>query len=125
HRNQGVVGLFFVDIDHFKQINDTLGHQAGDEVLQQLAKRLRQSLRDQDTLARLAGDEFVAVAEVIRRADLAVIADNLLQHLKAPFVASDREIFITASIGVSSYPRDGVDASKLLRNADRAMYRAK
>jgi diguanylate cyclase (GGDEF)-like protein len=124
-RDRHVAGLFFVDIDHFKQINDTLGHQAGDEILRQLAERLRRSLRDNDTLARLSGDEFVAVVEVKRRAGLLSIADKLLRQLQGPFTVSGRELFITASIGVSSYPPDGADPQTLLRDADRAMYRAK
>jgi diguanylate cyclase (GGDEF)-like protein len=125
HRERHVAGLFFIDIDHFKQINDTLGHQAGDDVLRQLGDRLRRSLRSNDTLARLSGDEFIAVVEVKRRAGLVPIAEKLQQQLKAPFMISGRELFVTASIGVSSYPSDGGDPQKLLRNADRAMYRAK
>jgi diguanylate cyclase (GGDEF)-like protein len=124
-RMHHVAGLFFIDIDRFKQINDSLGHEAGDEVLRQLAERLRHSLRDPDTLARWGGDEFVAVVEVSRRSDLALIAEALVQKLKAPFVISDKELFITASIGVSSFPADGADAYELIHHADRAMYRAK
>jgi diguanylate cyclase (GGDEF)-like protein len=124
-RDRHVVGLFFLDIDHFKHINDTLGHQAGDDVLRQVADRLRHSLRDNDTLARLSGDEFVGVAEVKHRSGLLPIADKLLHQLKPPFIVQGRELFITASIGVSAYPTDGLDPQTLLRNADRAMYRAK
>ena len=97
----------------------------GDDVLQQVAQRLRQALRDNDTLARFGGDEFVAIVEVEQRSALILVTDNLLKHLRAPFTAAGRELFITASIGVSSYPSDGADASELLRNADRAMYSAK
>ena len=125
HRDRHVVGLFFVDIDHFKQINDSLGHQAGDHALRQVADRLRHALRDHDTLARLSGDEFIAVVDVKRRSALVPIAEKLQQQLKAPFLIAGRELFITASIGVSSYPMDGVDPQNLLRNADRAMYQAK
>jgi diguanylate cyclase (GGDEF)-like protein len=124
-RNNSVVGVFFIDIDHFKQINDTLGHETGDRVLQQLATRLSQSLRDSDTLARLSGDEFVAVVEVTQPRQLAVVAASLQQRLKIPFTTRDGEVFVSASIGVSTYPTDGDDAEELLRNADRAMYRAK
>ena len=124
-RNNSVVGVFFIDIDHFKQINDTLGHEAGDRVLQQLATRLSQSFRDSDTLARLSGDEFVAVVEVTQPRQLAVVAASVQQRLKIPFTITDGEAFVTASIGVSAYPTDGDDAEELLRNADRAMYRAK
>jgi diguanylate cyclase (GGDEF)-like protein len=124
-RNNSVVAVFFIDIDHFKHINDTLGHEAGDRVLQQLATRLSQSLRDSDTLARLSGDEFVAVVEVTQPRQLAAVAASLQQRLKTPFTTTDGELFVTASIGVSAYPTDGDDAEELLRNADRAMYRAK
>ena len=124
-RDGTVAGLVFIDVDDFKQINDTFGHQVGDDVLQQVAQRLRQALRDNDTLARFGGDEFVAIVEVAQRSALILVTDNLLKHLRAPFTAAGRELFITASIGVSTYPSDGTDASELLRNADRAMYCAK
>jgi diguanylate cyclase (GGDEF)-like protein/PAS domain S-box-containing protein len=124
-RDGHVAGLIFIDVDNFKQINDTFGHQVGDDVLQQVVQRLRQALRDNDTLARFGGDEFVAIVEVAQRSALILVTDNLLKHLRAPFTAAGRELFITASIGVSSYPSDGTDASELLRNADRAMYSAK
>ena len=124
-RDGHVAGLVFIDVDNFKQINDTFGHQVGDDVLQQVAQRLRQALRDNDTLARFGGDEFVAIVEVAHRSALTLVTDNLLKHLRTPFTAAGRELFITASIGVSSYPGDGTDASELLRNADRAMYIAK
>jgi diguanylate cyclase (GGDEF)-like protein len=124
-RDGHVAGLVFIDVDNFKQINDTFGHHVGDDVLQQVAQRLRQALRDNDTLARFGGDEFVAIVEVAQRSALTLVTDNLLKHLRAPFTAAGRELFITASIGVSSYPSDGTDASELLRNADRAMYSAK
>ena len=124
-RDGHVAGLVFIDVDNFKQINDTFGHQVGDDVLQQVAQRLRHALRDNDTLARFGGDEFVAIVEVAQRSALTLVTDNLLKHLRAPFTAAGRELFITASIGVSSYPSDGTDASELLRNADRAMYSAK
>jgi diguanylate cyclase (GGDEF)-like protein len=124
-RDGHVAGLAFIDVDNFKQINDTFGHHVGDDVLQQVAQRLRQALRGNDTLARFGGDEFVAIVEVAQRSALTLVTDNLLKHLRAPFTAAGRELFITASIGVSSYPSDGKDASELLRNADRAMYSAK
>jgi len=124
-RDGQVVGLVFIDVDNFKQINDTCGHEVGDDVLRQVAQRLRQALRDNDTLARFGGDEFVAIVEVAQRSALTLVTDNLVKHLRDPFTAGDQELFITASIGVSSYPSDGKDASELLRNADRAMYSAK
>jgi diguanylate cyclase (GGDEF)-like protein len=125
HRERYMVGVLFLDIDQFKHVNDTLGHEVGDSLLQQLARRLTASLRDSDSLARLSGDEFVAVVEVKRHAELGLVADHLLHHLRLPFKTPAGDLFITASIGVSSSPTDGVDARELLRNADRAMYRAK
>jgi len=124
-RADSVIGLFFIDVDHFKQINDTLGHEAGDRVLQQLANGLSQSLRASDTLARLSGDEFVAVVEVAEARQLPAVAAGLQHRLKTPFATTDGEVFVTASIGVSAFPSDGSDAEELLRNADRALYQAK
>jgi diguanylate cyclase (GGDEF)-like protein len=125
HRKRDVVGLFFVDLDHFQQINDSFGHDAGDQVLRQVAKRLREALRAYDMVGRWSGDEFVAIVEVKRRAGLLPLAERLQHRLKAPFIIANRELFLTASIGISSHPVDGRDPEKLLRNADRAMYQAK
>lgn len=124
-RNGHVVGVVFLDIDHFKQINDTLGHEAGDSVLRELANRLPRTLRESDTLARLSGDEFVAVVEVKRQQELLIVAESLRRQLAMPFTTAGRELLIKTSIGVSSYPGDGAYADDLLRSADRAMYRAK
>jgi diguanylate cyclase (GGDEF)-like protein len=124
-RGKTVLGIFFIDIDHFKQINDTLGHEMGDTVLQETARRLTDCLRASDTVARLSGDEFVALVETNRRSELATVADAVQEQFRRAFTADNGDVFITASIGVSSYPTDGLDARTLLRNADRAMYRAK
>jgi len=124
-RLQRVLGIFFIDLDHFKHVNDTLGHDAGDAILQQVAARLRHVLRASDIVARLSGDEFVAVVDANRRADLIAKAAGIEFQLRQPFAVRNEEVFMTASIGVSSYPADGVDQTTLLRNADRAMYRAK
>ena len=125
NRGKTVLGIFFIDVDHFKQINDTLGHEMGDTVLQETARRLTNCLRASDTVARLSGDEFVALVETSRRSELTTVADALQEQFRRAFAADNGDVFITASIGVSSYPIDGLDAKTLLRNADRAMYRAK
>jgi diguanylate cyclase (GGDEF)-like protein len=125
NRGKTVLGIFFIDVDHFKQINDTLGHEMGDTVLQETARRLTNCLRGSDTVARLSGDEFVALVETNRRSELTTVADAVQEQFRRAFAADNGDVFITASIGVSSYPIDGLDAKTLLRNADRAMYRAK
>jgi diguanylate cyclase (GGDEF)-like protein len=125
NRGKTVLGIFFIDVDHFKQINDTLGHEMGDTVLQETARRLTDCLRAGDTVARLSGDEFVALVETNRRSELTTVADAVQEQFRRAFSVDTGDVFITASIGVSSYPTDGLDAKTLLRNADRAMYRAK
>ena len=120
-----IVGVFFIDIDNFKQINDGFGHAAGDSVLTQLATRLSTTLRSSDTLGRLSGDEFVAIVEGSVPQELALVASALQRSVKAPFTTPQGELFATLSIGVSSFPADGEEAGELLRNADHAMYRAK
>jgi diguanylate cyclase (GGDEF)-like protein len=124
-RAGSIVGVFFIDIDHFKQINDEFGHAVGDSVLTQLASRLSASLRGSDTLGRLSGDEFVAIVEANLPRELALVADSLQRCLKAPFATAHGELFATVSIGVSAFPADGSEVGELLRNADHAMYRAK
>jgi len=124
-RAGSIVGVFFIDIDHFKQINDEFGHAVGDSVLTQLASRLSASLRGSDTLGRLSGDEFVATVEANLPRELALVSESLQRCLKAPFATAHGELFATVSIGVSAFPADGSDVGELLRNADHAMYRAK
>jgi diguanylate cyclase (GGDEF)-like protein len=124
-RSGSIVGVFFIDIDHFKQINDEFGHAVGDGVLTQLAARLSASLRGSDTLGRLSGDEFVAIVEANLPRELALVAESLQRCLKVPFATTHGELFATVSIGVSAFPADGSDVSELLRAADHAMYRAK
>jgi diguanylate cyclase (GGDEF)-like protein len=124
-RTGSIVGIFFIDIDHFKQINDEFGHAVGDGVLTQLAARLSASLRGSDTLGRLSGDEFVAIVEANLPRELALVAESLQRCLKTPFATTHGELFATVSIGVSTFPADGTDVGDLLRNADHAMYRAK
>ncbi len=118
--------VLFLDLDQFKQVNDTLGHNIGDLLLQEVAKRISQTLRDEDTLARIGGDEFNILIENFENVHaLEVIAEKLLADFKVPFVCQDHEIFTTASIGVTIYPKDGKDGYSLIKNADLAMYKAK
>jgi len=118
--------LLFIDLDNFKSINDSLGHAVGDEVLQQMAERLKQCVRETDTVTRLGGDEFVIVLSQIRAEwDAESVAENVIAAMAAPFVVSGNEHFLSASIGIALYPADGTSAEALLRNADTAMYRAK
>ena len=126
HRAGGGLAVFFVDLDRFKVINDSLGHSVGDQLLREIAGRIQALLWEGDTLARLGGDEFILlIPNVLRVADAVRIAERILNSFKKSFEVSGQELFITASIGVSLYPFDGHDAETLVRNADIAMYRAK
>jgi diguanylate cyclase (GGDEF)-like protein/PAS domain S-box-containing protein len=126
-RRQGAeLGLMFIDLDRFKIINDSLGHLKGDELLRQVAARLKQCMRKGDTLARLGGDEFVVLLPELReRAVAAVVAGKYLQALEAPFVIDGTELHVSASIGVAVYPQDGETIDDLIRHADIAMYKVK
>ena len=125
-RNDGSLGVLFIDLDRFKTINDALGHDVGDEVLQIVARRLSEGLRASDILARLGGDEFVVIAEdVVERDALAALAGKLLSAVDEAVIVRGQEFVLTASIGISIFPRDGTDAQTLIKNADIAMYRAK
>jgi len=118
--------VLFVDLDRFKTINDTLGHEVGDRLLQQLAARFQASVREGDTVARFGGDEFVILLDdVAAEDDVTRVAQKVLQALAPPFQVDHQTLYVTASIGVSLFPNDGEDASALLKNADIAMYRAK
>jgi diguanylate cyclase (GGDEF)-like protein/PAS domain S-box-containing protein len=120
------LALLFLDVDRFKVINDTLGHDVGDRLLQTVAQRLKESVREVDTVARVSGDEFAILLEDVESLDdLTAIARKLLEAFTRPFELPHRELFVTTSIGVSMYPNDGRDALTLLKNADTAMYRAK
>ncbi len=125
-RNRRLLGVMLLDLDEFKDVNDSMGHHAGDEVLRQVGGRLRAALRRSDTLARLGGDEFtVIVEEVGDPQDMAEVARKLLDALAPPFQAGGAEIFVGVSIGVGIYPPDGDTPERLVQCADLAMYRAK
>ena len=120
------LALMFIDLDRFKIVNDTLGHEAGDMLLKGVSGRLKLRLRESDTVARLGGDEFVMLLEEIASKENALsIGQKLIGELCEPYPISGQEVTVTASIGVSTYPEDGADAATLLRHADAAMYRAK
>ena len=125
-RHKRSLALFFMDMDRFKNINDTLGHGVGDKVLQEAARRLTAAVRTSDLVARLGGDEFVLLVEDFHdAADLAEIAAKILASFEQTFIVDGRELALSASIGICTYPVDGEDAPALLSNADIAMYRAK
>jgi len=126
-RDRRSLGVLFLDLDRFKHVNDSLGHPAGDELLQIVAKRLQRRLREVDTLARLGGDEFVVLLESLKDVKDAVnIAQTLIGLIREPiFLGSGKEVYVGASVGISIFPEDGTDAEQLIRNADTAMYQAK
>jgi len=125
-RNHNKLAVMFIDIDHFKDVNDNLGHAAGDELLKMLAERVAGCVRSEDTLARLGGDEFVVVLSSVHSPNGAnIAASNILKALSRPFDIDGTEIFVGASIGISIYPDDGENKEALIKNADTAMYRAK
>lgn len=125
-RNQSGLAVMFIDLDRFKLVNDTLGHVKGDELLQQVATRLKNCLRRGDTLARLGGDEFtVVLPELHDKMDAEVIAGKFLETFRQPFILDNAEFHISASIGIAVYPEDGESIDELLRHADMAMYHVK
>ena len=123
HRN---VAVLFIDLDHFKVVNDGIGHDVGDALLQEVARRMADGLRDGDTVARLGGDEFVAVCtDLESEGEVAAVIERICRALERPIELAGESLQISASMGVAFYPRDGEDVPTLLRNADLAMYRAK
>ncbi len=126
HRNAWQLAVVFLDLDHFKEINDSLGHSAGDRLLSAVAARLREQIRESDLIARLGGDEFVIIlSKISNTAPVAVVLEKIRLVLAQPFLLESYELSVTASMGVSVYPTDGGDRELLLRNADAAMYHAK
>ena len=125
-RNGTSFAVLYIDIDHFKQVNDRHGHDIGDELLRQFATRLQRGLRNSDTVARLGGDEFVAILEDMTDTQGAVqVVEKLLDACRGEYELCDRRHCVTLSIGIGFYPDDALDAQALLRCADAAMYRAK
>lgn len=126
HRLRQSAALFFIDLDHFKEVNDTLGHDAGDKLLVQAAERISQCVREADTVARMGGDEFTVILSQVNDAThVSKVAENIIQKLSKPFFIDDNKLDISASIGIALCPQDGSDAEQLLKNSDKAMYAAK
>ncbi|MBE0363062.1 hypothetical protein PULV_a0684 [Pseudoalteromonas ulvae UL12] len=126
HRDKSKLAVMFLDLDHFKQINDTMGHNVGDVLLKQVAERLQKCVHEGDTLARLGGDEFTLLLTNVKDEEqLTTFANVLLSQLKAPFKLNGLDVSITTSIGAAVYPTDATDSHNLLKHADIAMYRSK
>ena len=120
------LAILFVDLDNFKQVNDTYGHQAGDTVLSSVALRLKNRLRENDTVSRIGGDEFAVILEGITEEGIGVrVAEELLNLINLPFEIENQSIAVSACIGISYYPQHGQDVALLLERADQAMYKAK
>jgi diguanylate cyclase (GGDEF)-like protein len=120
------LAVFFLDLDRFKDINDSLGHSLGDSLLKAVAERIRRCVREGDTVARFGGDEFtLLIPRIDNIEDAAKIAHKIIETLRIPFLISERELFVTTSVGIAISPSDGRDPETLVRNADTAMYRAK
>jgi diguanylate cyclase (GGDEF)-like protein len=125
-RNGSAAALMFLDLDGFKEVNDSYGHDAGDALLREIAKRLRSSLRETDTVARSGGDEFLLVITDLQSPESVTgTAGKILRALMAPFVFNGFPLSVGASIGISLFPRDSEDIDELIKLADEAMYRVK
>jgi diguanylate cyclase (GGDEF)-like protein len=125
-RDNEQLALLFIDLDRFKNVNDTLGHHIGDELLKQVAQALSDKLREGDTLARLGGDEFIVLLEnVDGQYGASLVAEKLVGMFEQPFMVAGHELFVTCSVGISLFPADASDLNMLIRNADVAMYQAK
>jgi diguanylate cyclase (GGDEF)-like protein len=125
-RRKSRSGLIFIDLDGFKGVNDNLGHEAGDQILRTVAERIRRSTRRTDSVARIGGDEFTVLLQDLEQGDdAAVAAQAILVEVARPCTVADREVPLSASVGIAVYPEDGSDGQALLRHADLAMYRAK
>lgn len=125
-QNKDSLALLFIDLDRFKEVNDTMGHQFGDDILIEAAKRIQDCLQESDIVSRLGGDEFVAILPGIKEADqLAQIAQNIINSMSNPFLTDELSIYLSASIGIASYPADADNFDTLIACADQAMYAAK
>ncbi len=125
-RHQEEIALFFIDLDHFKEINDTLGHEVGDEVLKFFATRLNASVRTEDTIARLGGDEFMVIMENLQTPEaISVVANKIVSIVKEPIILGEQKLHLGTSIGISVYPQNGETSEQLIKSADTAMYKAK
>ncbi len=125
-RNKEMLAVLYLDLDGFKAVNDTHGHTIGDQLLKDVAKRLTNLLRDEDTVARMGGDEFtLLLTEIKQKEDAAKVADKILNAMKEPLTLGTHTLNITTSVGIALYPSDGEDAETLLKNADTAMYKVK
>ena len=125
-RDNTQLAVLFIDLDHFKAVNDTLGHHIGDQLLQTIAQQLARTLRNSDTLARLSGDEFILLIEDISGIpDIILIAEKLLNVFTQPLILAGYELYLSVSIGISFYPNDGKESHELIKNAEAAMYQAK
>jgi diguanylate cyclase (GGDEF)-like protein/PAS domain S-box-containing protein len=125
-RNQNKLALLMLDLDHFKDVNDTLGHRIGDRLLQAVSERLTSLLRESDTVARMGGDEFMLILpEVDRAEDAAVVAEKILKSFQKEFILDGHKLNITTSVGIAIYPDDSEDRGELVKKVDIAMYHAK
>jgi diguanylate cyclase (GGDEF)-like protein len=125
-RRKNRIAVLFLDLDHFKEINDTLGHAIGDKVLQLVARRLESAIRESDTASRYGGDEFlILLAEISQTADAEQIAEKIISALEVPASIEDKTLQLAISIGIAIYPEDGKDAATLIDCADKAMYFSK
>jgi diguanylate cyclase (GGDEF)-like protein/PAS domain S-box-containing protein len=126
NREEKLVAIMYLDLDHFKTVNDGMGHHVGDALLKAVAKRITSCLRDVDTVSRLGGDEFAVILESIPHIDNAtIVAEKIIDVMQEPYRVDGHDVHITISIGITIYPMDDKDLSSLLKDADQAMYRAK
>jgi len=125
-RNNTNMALLFIDLDHFKEINDSMGHNTGDEVLKIVTQRLIEIIRKEDTLARLGGDEFTVIVEDLKQGqDASLLAQKIIEFIAEPIKIENNSLYVSSSIGISLYPDDGDCSQNLLKYADSAMYKAK
>jgi diguanylate cyclase (GGDEF)-like protein len=125
-RQEHLVGLLYLDLDRFKEVNDSFGHAVGDLLLKEVSERLAQALRLSDSVARMGGDEFtVILTKIVDPEDAAIVAQRIVGSLTKPFLLEGHPISIGVSIGIGIYPIDGEDPDTLLKKSDTAMYRAK